>query len=166
MKKYDLRKFGFTLVELLVVMAIIGILAALVVGNFRNTQIKGRDAQRKSDLKQLASAMELYFNDYGRYPPASAGNLLGCPAPTGSCSWGSGNFTDGQTIYMRTLPDDPSGSWDYYYQVSTDQQRFRIFTKLENTQDPDIVSLSSPFCGSTACNFGIASANSNLTESY
>lgn len=161
------QRLGFTLVELMVVMAIIGILAALAVGNFRSTQIKARDAQRKSDLKQLTSALELYFNDYGEYPLGVSGSIAGCPTTTQTvCTWGSGNFTDGQTIYMRTLPEDPAGSWDYYYESGSTQQKFRIFTKLENERDPDIVSLTSPACGSEPCNFGIASANSNLTEAY
>lgn len=161
------RPKGFTLVELLVVMAIIGILAALVVGNFRTTQLKARDAQRKSDLKQLAASLELYFNDYGRYP-ASAGTLIaGCPTTTQTaCSWGSGTFTDGQTTYMKTMVRDPSGSWDYVYQASSDGQKFRIFTRLENEQDPDIVSDLSVLCGSLSCNFGISSTNANLTETF
>jgi len=60
---------GFTLVELLVVMAILGVLVTLIGTAFRTAQARGRDVQRKSDLKQIANALELFFNDYGFYPP-------------------------------------------------------------------------------------------------
>ncbi|KKR41619.1 MAG: Type II secretory pathway pseudopilin PulG-like protein, partial [Candidatus Woesebacteria bacterium GW2011_GWB1_40_12] len=56
---------GFTLVELLVVIAILGILATIGLVTFSSSQMRGRDAQRKSDLKQISSALEIYYNDYG-----------------------------------------------------------------------------------------------------
>ena len=56
-------KKGFTLVELLIVMAIISILATLIVGGFRSSQMRGRDGARKSDLKQISNALELFYSD-------------------------------------------------------------------------------------------------------
>ncbi len=158
---------GFTLVELLVVMAIIGVLAALGVGNYVSTQAKARDSQRKQDLRQLSNALELYLGDYGRYPFDSGGRIAGCPSTTSTpCSWGSGTFTDGNTVYMKTVTADPSSSYFYVYEVSSDGQKFRIFVYLENSQDPDIVATLTTDCGAQLCNFGTASPNTNLTDSF
>jgi len=61
-------KKAFTLVELLVVIAIIGILATLSVIALNTARAKARDAKRVADVKQVTTALEMFFNDNGRYP--------------------------------------------------------------------------------------------------
>ena len=58
---------GFSLIELLIVVVIIGILAAIAIPKFANTKEKAYIAQMKSDLKNLASAQESYFSDKNTY---------------------------------------------------------------------------------------------------
>lgn len=169
MKKH-LRK-GFTLVELLVVMAILGVLVAIVAGNFRSAQLRGRDAQRKSDLKQLSEALELFYADYGRYPSDSSGRMSACsynPATqTGSvCDWGQDEMTDGRTVYFKTMPVDPSTDAFYRYRVvaGSNNQKFQLFAHLENTLDQDITTTSYN-CGTVGnCNFALTSPNTNASE--
>lgn len=67
MLKKNLQK-GFTIVELLIVIVVIGILAALVLNAFGNVQAKARDTQRQTDIRSLATALEVYYNDNGNYP--------------------------------------------------------------------------------------------------
>lgn len=165
-------KKGFTLVELLVVMAILGILVALVAGNFRTTQLRGRDIQRKSDLKQLSEALELFYSDYGNYPPESDGRLSACPfdpaTKTGTpCSWDADEeFTDGKTVYLKTMIEEPSVSASYRYRIVTGSldQKFQLFAHLENTQDQDLITTVYT-CGTVGtCNFAITSPNTNASE--
>jgi type II secretion system protein G len=62
------RQGGFTIVELLIVIIIIGILATLVVVQFTNQQKKARDAQRKTDIGALETNLEAYYAENGKYP--------------------------------------------------------------------------------------------------
>jgi type II secretion system protein G len=70
-KKLRNKNKGFTLIELLVVIAIIGLLASVVLLALNSARQKARDAKRIADIRQIASAMELYFNDNNSYPTAS-----------------------------------------------------------------------------------------------
>lgn len=63
------KSSAFTLIELLIVVAIIGILAAIAVPNFLNAQIRAKVARTVSDMKTLETAMEMYRLDNNDYPP-------------------------------------------------------------------------------------------------
>ena len=159
------NKSGFTLVELLVVITIIGILATIGLDAFQSSQMRARDAERKSDLRQMSSALELFYADYGRYPNDSNGLIVGCPYSSGgtstNCVWGRGFFSDGKTTYFQVLPKDPSASLHYYYRVVSgvaNNQAYQLFAYLENTQDPSIISTGYS-CGLYNCNFSITSSN-------
>ena len=76
-----MKKKGFTLIELLVVVAIIGLLATLSIVALNNARARARDAKRVADVKQIQTALELYYNDQGAYP---TGGSLGTSIATGS----------------------------------------------------------------------------------
>ena len=66
--KNNVFRKGFTLIELLVVVAIISLLSSVVMASLNSARIKARDVKRVADFRNIASAMELYFDKYGRYP--------------------------------------------------------------------------------------------------
>ncbi|MBP9686556.1 MAG: prepilin-type N-terminal cleavage/methylation domain-containing protein [Candidatus Doudnabacteria bacterium] len=67
---------GFTLIELLVVIAIIGLLASVVLLSLNSARAKSRDAKRMSDVRQIASALELFYNDNNSYPTIGLTSLV------------------------------------------------------------------------------------------
>lgn len=81
---------GFTLIELLVVIAIIGLLSTLTIISLNTARARARDTDRLSDVKQIRTALELYYNDMNDYP-ATLGTsitstngtyLVNVPVPT------------------------------------------------------------------------------------
>ncbi len=73
-------KQGFTLIELLVVIAIIGLLSTLSIVALNQARARSRDARRIADIKQIQTALEMYYNDNNEYPEDAdvvAGGTIG-----------------------------------------------------------------------------------------
>lgn len=165
----NVSRKGFTLIELLIVMIIMGILAAIGIQAFMASQIKGRDTARKGNLKAIAQALELYYNDKGAYPrDDGSGGMKGCwtiggvtPAVCAKNQvWEDANGT----IYMAQFPGDPNAGQRYWY-VSTNGKQYQLYGRLENSQDPQIITVStSGTCSPSglACNWGVSSGNVGL----
>ena len=98
---------GFTLIELLVVIAIIGILATVITVAVSSARKKARDARRLSDMKAIQTALEMYANDHGEYPPITHGGP--------DCSWDSGSTDSGSNDFINKLVEK-----GYLPKVSTD----------------------------------------------
>lgn len=132
-----MKKNGFTLIELLVVIAIIGVLSALLMANFVGVRQRARDAQRKSDLRQIQSALELYRSDNGSYPTYSS-STLPCGTKSSMYAGNPGIFPNSPpnntSVYMQSIPCDPlSGSTGYYY--SSTGTTYSLTACLENSND-------------------------------
>jgi len=123
MKKID--KNGFTLIELLVVIAIIAILATISIISLSSVRLKARDVRRVADIKQVQSALELYFTYNNFYPTMiTPGSSL----------------TDGIVTYIDRVPSNPSPSSDgdcsanqnYIYTSSSDGTSYTLSFCLGN----------------------------------
>lgn len=141
MKKKELAlswSKGFTLIELLVVIAILAGLVVILFPNFMEARARARDAQRKSDLKSIQKALELYRVNH--YPPSYPPD--GFIIATTCQTWSESGIT-----YMSKFPQDPlgncaSGMKPYYYHnytIQGDSLRYDLYSCLENTIDPDAV---------------------------
>lgn len=120
--RQETAKNGFSVVELLVVAAIIGILAAVVLATVPTARAKARDAKRIAELKEIQLALEAYKATHGTYPN---GDFDGCGG------WDVGNteyqfFNNGALAgFMDNPPEDPfatgncSGYFYYRYPQST-----------------------------------------------
>ncbi len=120
---------GFTLIELLVVIAIIGLLASIILVSLNSARQKARDSRRISDLRQVALALELYYdNNNNAYP-----SVTGCTAANYS-----GTMTTALTggSYMTSVPLDPLNNATYFYAYSSTGTRYVLKARLENTSNP------------------------------
>lgn len=129
-----MRQRGFTLVELLVVVSIIGILVSIVAINSNSARRQSRDARRKADLQNVAGALELYRATYREYPDATP--VSGRPAVSSYADLKSalqGLTTD--------VPNDPAGQSYYYF---SDGRRFVLDAVLENVSEATTITVSNP----------------------
>lgn len=131
--KFKNSQRGFTIVELMVVVAIIGILSGIIITNLTSSKSKSRDAQRVSDVNQIQLALEQYFDRCGQYPiptGTSNGQILltannGCPSGITFSS------------YISVIPNDPVSKTQYGYIVNSSAlpTDYILHASLENSNN-------------------------------
>ena len=120
------KQRGFTLIELLVVVAIIGLLASIVIASLNTARIKGRDARRVADVKQISLALEMSNDAAGQYPVNAAASL---------------------TSYIAAVPTDPKSNLAYAYAAlqgfgtsAAVCASYHLGAKLESATSPSLTS--------------------------
>ena len=113
---------GFSLVEVLIVVAVVTIISLSAIGSYTSSLKSTRDSRRKADLNTISKALESYYNDNGVFPASiTAADLC---ATTVNC-------------YLRTIPSDPK-NYIYLYvrgNISGTNQSFQLYSALENNID-------------------------------
>lgn len=92
------RRGGFTLIELMIVIAIIAILAAILVPNFIRARAQGQLTACKSNLKNIGTAMEMYSTDWSGHYPTSSGTAMTLLTPN----------------YLKVIPECPAAGSNTY----------------------------------------------------
>lgn len=134
-----MKQKGFTLIELLVVIAIIGLLASVVLVALNGARTKARDTKRIADLKQMQTALALYYDaNNSQYP--------NCPVWTYSTDASWNCLQTALAPYMPKLPVDPknnaggpwvTGNYSYVYGVVAGLQDYDLVAQVEETSNFD-----------------------------
>jgi len=126
---------GFTLIEILVVIAIISVLLGSVLVGLGPAQRQGRDTRRISDLRQTQNALELYYSKCGFYP-----GTANCAATTIPTTWADlSSVLTGSGLGVTQIPNDPNTAKTYIY-GSTDGSSYVLAADLEQSTNPALQS--------------------------
>ena len=115
------RKAGFTLIEVLVVIFIIGLLASVVLVGLGTFRARGRDVRRIADLRSMQNILELYYAKNGEYPTTMPWDSLE-------------NSLKSAGIGVSNIPEDPVPSGQYKFASSPSRQSYVLSANIE---DPD-----------------------------
>jgi general secretion pathway protein G len=114
-------KKGFTLVELLIVIIIIAVLAAIAIPKFANSSTRSKDSALRSNLKLVRNAVDLFRADTGAFPATSAA-LAATTAPASGLKSDATTqaitATDWRGPYLQTIPKDWDGTTDFTYSTT------------------------------------------------
>jgi len=139
------KLFGFTLVEILVVISIISVLSAVIYASFGDARENSRDKVRKTSLKELALNIELYKSQYGVYPAQGCGVTSGWTGPgqQAALDTACAQYIDGLVPdFMSELPTDPNqeagANLGFMYRVSPEGDRYKAL--VQGSVESDVVS--------------------------
>jgi general secretion pathway protein G len=136
------HRSGFTLLELLITIAIIGLLTGISIFALSGAREQARDGKRKSDLETIRSALELYKADCNVYP-----STISVTSITGSC-------TGGSNTYLTVVPKDPTSDSYYDYEPNGTNTSYTLCTYLENPpSSPDITGCGT--CSPSGCGYKV-----------
>ena len=113
---------GFTLIEILVVVTIIGLLTLVAVVSYSAFLKQARDAKRKADLEQIRAALEMYRSNNDNYISSSRNT---------NCSNAVFNYLTTPTKYIESIPSDPKSGSSYYYRCNISKSNYTLGAYLE-----------------------------------
>lgn len=155
-------KKGFTLIEILITLSIIGLLATISIFGIAGARESARDAKRKADLQNIRSAFELYYSDCGQYPPPvsskvptsiTSGSYTSPPARPVSCP--SNVSPSVQNVYLTDVPNDPLGNVSYDY-LRPSLSSYVLCAHLEGGETTADSACSGLTCANGVCNFSVS----------
>ena len=136
---------GFTLVELMVVVAIIALLASIIIPNYVHARAQAAASESEANIKQIATSLELYYGDNQAYPPTGGGVVN--PALGGATN-----------PYMTSTPTNALGREPYAYALVTVASKPPSYQILDaGPYDPTTLSAlqkgpgSGTMCGTAGC---------------
>lgn len=148
---------GFTVVELIIVIAVIDILVAIVIPSYKGIIQRASDTERKTDLTSLSAQLEYYFGRHGAYPNRDSLNNSGFRENNKISTGNNDNFlADPKNTSTKTLSSSGTPSFVYSYipepagcisptlangnkntTAGTFCNSYRLIARLEDTSDPE-----------------------------
>jgi len=110
---------GFTLMELLVVLAIVGLLSSISITSLVNARIEARDSKRIIEVADVSRALSRYANDHAIYPPTLETLVA--------------------QAYLSNVPEDPRLKEPFVYKVTRDGSRYYLGVNLESSKAPALL---------------------------
>lgn len=150
-----LRREGFSLIEIVIVVTIISVLILGAIWAFQQQLAKGRDGRRKADLAKIQKMFEDYLNDNDCY----SSDFLVCGSTAGT------EFED----YLAEIPCDPVNDSYYHYMYTYDVNAncpkwYKIYTKLESESDPIIAQVGCANGCGPSDNYSYWASSPNVTD--
>lgn len=139
LKKTTTHKKGFTLTEIMVTMSILSTVSSIGMSQYNGALASARDAQRLANIKQVQTALNLYYLDHESYPACVAATT-----PTEECYTSLKNTLE-QKIYMPEVPVDPLNQGLYVFKYYSDGKQARIEYETEDTEDASPKSIKGSF---------------------
>jgi len=141
---------GFSLFEIIIAFLVLSILVFTSFLYFPPQLAKARDSKRKADLNRLRTALMDYHDSSSSFPSS----LESCRQP----------LSLNQSVLLNSIPCDPKLTTPYYYESNQEGSWFKLYTNLENLDDPDIhLKKCDQGCGpDCAYNFGVSSPNTDI----
>jgi type II secretion system protein G len=131
-------KKGFTLVELLIVIIIIAVLAAIAIPKFSNSSTRSKDSALRSNLKLVRNAIDLFRADTGVFPSALA-DMTGASAPANGLNSGGTSTAitsaDYRGPYLQAVPKDWDGTSNFTYTTTSPNVGKIATTKTGTAED-------------------------------
>ena len=118
------RKDGFSLIEILIVIVILGVLSAIAIPNYLGAQKKAARAEAKSNLESLAIALEQYYAVNGNY--GADGNYTYCQTENTGDSCYPRGWNNNASTYLNSFKPGNKRAYDYLLRVSNSGANYRI----------------------------------------
>ncbi len=160
---YASSQRGFSLIEVMVAVTLIGILSAIVYANFGGNNAKSRDVKRQTDLRVLQSAIEQYKQEYGRYPAMGTdtdGDGFSSESETASYIVGH-NASSSFSRFIARLPKDPRLQTNKGFSYVTDSSGSVYKLVILQTVEKELVTYRHSF---KSCDIRVGNSGGSLTS--
>ena len=142
---FSKKESGFTMIELLITMAIVAVLTTISLFALRGARESARDARRKADLETIRSGLEIYKADCNTYPTVS-------PLPSPLVGSGTPSTCLATNTYVQRIPTDPAGGNYFYLSAGS---TYILCSTLEDPPTPSLDTSGCGTCAAGACQYKV-----------